>query len=310
MTRAARLVAHGAPLRSESVDLPTPAAGEVLVDLSFAGMNPVDRYMAEGRVAPDGPLSRTLGGEASGHLDGRPVLVAGGGLGASRDGVWAEAAVVPRSAVVALPDGIDLKAAAALGVAGLTAWKVVDLGGVGADDRVLVLGASGGVGLPIVSLAASRGATVWGQTGDEQKTDAVRAQGAAQVVVCDADGLAGAVGDYEPTVVIDPLGDGFTRAALGCLAVGGRHVIFGTSAGAAIDLDLQQLYRSSRRLLGYGGFQLGEGERREGLRETIAAFADGRLRIVVDRTFPLADVTAAMEAMGDRSTVGKIILEL
>src|ERR1700716_3493225 len=78
--RAARLREHGKPLAVETVELPTPGPDEVRVEMEFAGVNPVDRYMAEGRVAPDGPLPRTLGSEGAGTAAGRPVLVAGGGL--------------------------------------------------------------------------------------------------------------------------------------------------------------------------------------------------------------------------------------
>ena len=72
IVRAARLHKHGEPLRIEMVELLEPREGEVLVDLAFAGVNPIDRYTAEGSVAPDGPLPRTLGFEAAGVLDGRP----------------------------------------------------------------------------------------------------------------------------------------------------------------------------------------------------------------------------------------------
>jgi NADPH2:quinone reductase len=164
--RAARLHKHGEPLTIEPVEVPRPREGEVLVDVAFAGVNPIDRLAAEGSVAPDGPLPRTLGFEAAGLLEGRPVVVHGEGLATARDGVWAHAVVVQREAVSAVPEGVDLREAAAMGVVGATAWNVVhDVGQVGAGDRVLVLGASGGAGCAIVSLAHATGATVWGQTG-------------------------------------------------------------------------------------------------------------------------------------------------
>ena len=79
------------------------------------------------------------------------MLVHGEGLGTARDGVWAQAAVVPSEAVTDIPEGVDLGEAAAIGVVGVTAWNVVHkVGQVGSDDRVLVLGASGGVGSAIV----------------------------------------------------------------------------------------------------------------------------------------------------------------
>ena len=125
IVRAARLHKHGEPLKIETVELPEPREGEVLVDLAFAGVNPIDRYTAEGSVAPEGPVPRTLGFEAAGVLDGRSVVVHGEGLGTARDGVWAQAAVVPRDAVTDVPEGVDLREAAAMGVVGATAWNVV-----------------------------------------------------------------------------------------------------------------------------------------------------------------------------------------
>jgi NADPH2:quinone reductase len=310
VTLAARLVRHGDPLRVEQVELPVPGPDEVTVDLAYGGINPIDRYVIEGRVAPDGPLPRTVGAEASGHLDGEPVLVFGAGLGSLRDGVWAERAVVPNSAVIAVPAGVDLRAAGAMGIVGLTAWNVVHLAGVGPEDRVLVLGSGGGVGLPVVSLAAALGATVWGQTGDHAKADAIRAQGAVHVVVTGDEGLADAVRDVRPTVVIDPLGNGFTTAALSVISPAGRYVLLGTSAGVTATVQLQQLYRNGIRLLGYGGLQLTDGQRRAGLAAAFAALLDGRLRMVVGSTFPLTDVNAALEASRDRAHVGKVMLDL
>jgi NADPH:quinone reductase len=308
--RAARLHAHGAPVRVEDVDLTDAGHGDVRVDLAFAGVNPVDTYMAEGRVAPDGPLPRVLGGEASGFLDGRPVLVAGAGLGASRDGLWASAAIVPEHAVIPLPEGVGIAEAAAVGVAGLTAWDTVQLGDVRSGERVLVLGASGGVGLAIVSLAGATGASVWGQTSSERKAQAVRGQGAEVVVVADADGLAEALGAWRPTVVIDALGGAFTSAAVELLAPGGRIVLFGASAGAVATLNLQTVYRKSLWILGYGGLTLSQDERRERLGQALSAVADGRLRIPIDRVLPLDHIEDAFELLAERAVTGKVLLDL
>jgi NADPH2:quinone reductase len=105
--RAARLHGHGEPLRIEEVELPEPGEDELSVDMAFGGVNPIDRYMAEGSVAPHSALPRTLGSEGSGTVNGRRVLISGGGLGAVRDGVWAQAAIVPRESVHDLPDGVS-----------------------------------------------------------------------------------------------------------------------------------------------------------------------------------------------------------
>jgi NADPH:quinone reductase len=310
MVKAARLHAHNDRLLIEDVDLPAPEKGDVRVDLLFGGVNPVDSYVAQGKVAPDGPLPRVLGGEASGLLDGAPVLVAGAGLGSTRDGVWAGAANVPETAVVRLPDGVGLREAAALGVAGLTAWYTVHLADVQPEDRVLVLGASGGVGLPIVSLATSLGATVWGQTGSADKADAIRGQGASEVVVTDASGLTEALAKFAPTVVIDGLGGGFTPAAVSAMARRGRVVLFGTSAGSTSTMELQTIYRNSQTIIGFGGLVLSDEDRRTGLVEAMTAVAEGRMRIPVDRTLPLAEVNDAFGLLAGRAVTGKIVLEL
>jgi NADPH2:quinone reductase len=278
--------------------------------LAFAGVNPVDRYMAEGRVAPDGPLPRTPGMEAAGTADGSPVLVVGGGLGTRRDGVWASAANVPRSSLVPVPAGVDLRAAAGMGIAGLTAWHVTELAAVTVDDRVLVLGASGGVGMILVSLLAPIGCTVWAQVGTASKAEAVRGQGAAEVVVTNADGLAEAVRGLAPTVVFDCLGDGFTAAVLPVLAPEGRLVIFGTSAGTDSHLNLRQLYRNGQRMLGYSGLRLNDAERQSGLTDALAALAAGRMNVPIDRVLPLEQVNDAFRALVDRAVTGKILLEL
>lgn len=308
--RAARVTVHGQPLLLEQLDLPRPSADQVLVELAYAGVNPFDGYVASGRVAPDAPLPRTLGGEASGRLDGRPVVVAGEGLGTTRDGVFAEAAVVPRDAVVEVPAGVSLRDAAAMGIVGLTAYRVVETAQVGPDDRVLVLGGSGAVGQSAISYAASKGAQVWGQARTAEKADAVRAIGAKDAVVTDAAGLAAAVRDIRPTVVLDPLGGAFTSAVLTVIAPRGRLVLFGASAGGEATLDLLQLYRNQTQLLTYTGVQATGDERRAGIRAALGAAAEGRLRVGIGREFPLESVNEAFAAISNHSVAGKVLLRL
>jgi NADPH2:quinone reductase len=306
---AARLREHGKPLVIEAVTLPEPGPNEVLVALEFAGVNPIDRYIAEGRVPTGGSLPRTLGGEAAGTAQGRPVLVAGGGLGAARDGVWAQAAVVPEHSVIPLPDGVATRDAAAMGIAGLTALKVVrELGQVVSEDRVLVLGASGGVGSMIVSLAAAAGATVWGQTGSSAKVGSIEAQGAQHVVVAGPEELVDALSDLQPTVVFDPLGGAFVAPCVEALAVRGRLVSFGTSTGADVQLNMQTLYRKMISVLGYGGMQLESAERRAGLLAALGALQDGSLRVLVDEVLALEQVNEAFERLVRRQVQGKLML--
>lgn len=166
-----------------------------------------------------------------------------------------------------------------------------------------------GVGLAILSLAAGLGAAVWGQTGSAGKADALRAAGAEQVVVGGPQDLAGAV-PGTPTVVIDPLGGGFPATALGLLPACGRYVVFGTSAGSRVTLDWQAVYRSSLRVLGYSTMTLATEERNRRLALTLAALADGRMRIPVARRVPLERASGVFDVLGDREVVGKVVLDL
>jgi NADPH2:quinone reductase len=309
--RAARLYKHGEPLKVEAVELPEPREGEVLVDLAFAAVNPIDRYTAEGSVAPGGPLQRTLGFEAAGVLEGRPVVVHGEGLGTARDGVWAQAAVVPREAVTDVPEGVDLREAAAIGVVGVTAWNVVhDVGEVRGDDRVLVLGASGAVGNAIVSLAHAIGATVWGQTGSAEKAGVIEEQGADRVIVSGPEQLSEELGDFKPTVVLDALGGGFVDPVLAALAVRGRLVVYGTSAGPEVTFNLRQLYRKRISLLGYGGTALTRDERRDGTQRALEALARRELKLRIDDQLALERVNEAFERMASRTVRGKLLIDL
>jgi NADPH2:quinone reductase len=309
--RAARLVELGHPVRIEEVKLPDPGPDEVRVDLHFGGVNPIDRYNAEGQVNPDAPRPRTLGGEAAGEASGRPVLVAGEGLGFVRDGVWAQAAVVPRAAIVEVPQGVAAPHAAAMGIAGLTALNCVrTLARVSAEDRVMVLGASGGVGSMIVSLAHAAGATVWGQTGSEAKVAGIVAEGAERAIVGGPAEMHAALADFAPTVVFDVLGNGFIAAAVEAMAPRGRIVSLGVSAGAEVTFNMRVLYRKMLTLLGYGGTILTPEERRPGLQAALEAVRAGELSVRIDSVLPLEDVNEAFQRLTDRRVQGKLLLDL
>lgn len=307
---AARLVQHGQELRIEDVELPEPGDGDVLMDVAFAGVNPVDMYAAQGKVAADAPVPRTLGTEAAGTIGERRVIVRGHGIGTARDGVWATGAVVPQAAVIDVPEGVAMEAAAAMGVAGVTAWRTVtELARVTTDDTVLVLGASGGVGSIIVSVAHDIGATVIGQTGDEGNGGWIKDRGADQVIVADAGRLADALATLQPTVIFDGLGDGFTAAAIEALQPHGRLVLFGTSAGPESHVSLQSLYRKGLSILGYAGLLASDEEIATATRQALKALAAGRFSIPIDAAVPLRDVNEAFDRIARRSVRGKLVLD-
>jgi NADPH2:quinone reductase len=228
-----------------------------------------------------------------------------------RDGVWGQAVVAPLDAVHDVPDGVELRDAAIVGVAGLTAWHLVhDVALVTSEDRVLVLGASGGVGGGILSLLGSAGARAWGQTGSPEKVAAIQEDGAEHVVVGGPEALGESLGELQPTVVLDPLGGEFVRPAVDALAFRGRLVSFGTSAGPEVQFNLQTLYRKSASILGYGGGGLTPDERRQGLAQTLEALRDGRLKLRIDEVLPLEHVNQAFERLAERRVQGNLVLDL
>ena len=311
IVRAVRLLERGEPPVVCEVELPTPGPGEQAVTLSYAGINPVDRYVALGLFAADGPLPRTLGSEACGrNAAGELVFVYGEGFGISRDGVYATAAVVPDAAVFSVPDGVDPTVVASVGVAGVTAYNVAGLLAPKRGETVLVLGAGGGVGLPLVSYLTHLGARVVGQVGTAAKAEAVRAAGAVDVVVADAESLAEAVAGQDVVAVADPLGGPFLAAVIGLLPARGRYVGFGVSAGAELTLNWQQCYRKGLQLLGYGGFVITAEERGQAIRATIDLVATGGMQIPAARTYRLDELNEAFDALVNRSVVGKVVLDL
>jgi NADPH2:quinone reductase len=213
--------------------------------------------------------------------------------------------------VVELPDGVSPRAAAAMGIAGLTALNCVrSLAAVTADDRVVVLGASGGVGSMIVSLARSAGATVWGQTGSGAKAAAIIEDGAHRVLVGGPEEVADDIVGFEPTVAFDPLGAGFVAPLVQAIAPRGRIVSIGVSAGPEVTFNMQLVYRKSVSLLGYGGILLTREERRPGLQAALEAVRAGELKVRIDSILPLDQVNDAFRRLVDRRVQGKLLLDL
>jgi len=309
--RAARLHSIGGTLQLDEVPDPQPIDSEHLVEIAFASVNPLDVWITQGSIgAAAANLPWIPGTEATGHADGRAVLVRGGGLGVVRQGLYCERVAVPDAWLMPLPEGIDLAQAAALPVAGITAWQALHHRAlISALDRVLVLGASGGVGAVAVQLAHVAGAQVWGQTGSQGKVAGITANGADHVVVAGAEELQSAVESFDPTVVLDSLGGPYTDAAIGALHDQGRLVVYGTSNNEQVSINLRRLYRKGITLLGYGGMTDTPQEQRAALEKLLAMMSAGSLRIPVSEVLPLGEAAAAHARILGRGVEGKIVLE-
>ena len=177
--RALRIHGFGGPqvMRIDEVPPPQPGAGDILVRVHAASVNPIDWKMREGLMQV--PLPRTLGRDGAGMADGRRVV----GIGSpGRDGTHAEFAVLPAAACAEIPAGVSFEEAAAVGIAGLSAWiALVENASVRTGQRVLVHAGAGGVGSLAIQIARAHGAEVW-TTCSARNSDWCRALGAQHTV--------------------------------------------------------------------------------------------------------------------------------
>jgi NADPH:quinone reductase len=240
---------------------------------------------------------------------GRPVVTrTGGGTG----GGYAERVVVPAAGLVPVPDGVDLRAAAALLHDGSTAFTLFEKAAPRPGEWVLVTAAGGGAGVLLVQLARAAGARVIGAARGARKLELVRELGAEHAVDYTSPGWAerarAATGGAGPTLVFDGAGTDLGAAAFAVTADGGRVYAYGAPSGASATIDRDEAARRGIAVHGIEAVRVEPGEPLPDLAGVLAAAADGRVRPVIGQTFPLekaADAHAAIEA---REVVGKTLL--
>lgn len=307
--RAARIHELGTPPRLDELEPPERTDGTALLEVAAVALNPLDVAIANGRFyGGSPPLPYVPGSEAVGRVlvghstePGTRVYVFGDGLGITRDGTLAERAVVAEERLVPLPDDVDAELAVACGIAGLAGWvSVTARARTGPGDRVLVLGATGMVGLVAVQAARLAGAERIVAAGRRAELlSRARELGAdATVELSERDGLAEALaeacGGDGPTVVVDPLWDGPLATALAAAAPRARVVHIGQSAGPEATLASAVVRGKQIDLLGYSNFGLPMDTLRDGYLELLGHAVAGRVRIPVE-TFALEQIDEAWE---------------
>jgi NADPH2:quinone reductase len=318
--KAIRMHAFGGPdvLRLDEVDVPEPGAGQVLIKVVAAGVTFGDVMKRRGAFGQDVPLPSGLGIEVSGTVAGAGRggngLATGAPVMAWVEHGYAEYAVAPAAAVVPLPDGVDLRTAAALPVKGLTAYQTLrDAGGLGKGESVLVHAAAGGVGTLAVQLASSLGArTVVGTTSQPRKLDHVHALGAVAVDYSRDDWpqqVLAATDGRGVDLVLDSVGGDTGARSFECLAPFGRMVSFGASSGAPVDVPGMALMHNNASIIGYSlmGWMQRPEQMSAAVEELLNELASGRLQVSVD-ALPLAQAAEAHRAIDERSTLGSTVL--
>ena len=307
--KAVRIHTYGGleVLKYEDVPVPQPGTGELLVRIHAAGVNPVDWKVREGYMKDyvTHTLPLILGWDFSGVVEalgsgvtrtlknddvyGRPDL--------SRDGAYAEYIVVRESEVARKPKSVDYLQAAAVPLAGLTAWQALfDKAELKTGQKILIHAAAGGVGSFAVQFAKWKGAHVIG-TASRKNQDLVRKLGAEEVVDYQKTRFEEVVRDVD--VVFDTIGGETQRRSWKVLKKGGTlvSIVAVPSAQEAAAHDVRAVFFACQP----NGAQLTE----------IARLIDaGKVRSVVDTIMPLAEARRAQELSQGGHTRGKIVLRV
>ncbi len=313
--------------RLESVDMPRPGAGEVLVKLEIAGLNFIDVHLRLGRYAKSdtyrNALPMTLGMEGAGTVAALGAGVAGLAVGdrvawCIVRGSFAQYAVVPAGKLVRVPDALDLGSAAALMLQGLTAHYLAhsafELQG---GTTCLVHAAAGGVGGLLVQLAKLRGATVIATVGSEEKAERARALGADHVILYrEQDFREEAVritGGRGVDVVYDSIGRDTIARSIRSLARRGLCINYGGASGlveSIVPLELGEagsVFFTRPHLADYIATPAELAGRAEALFDHAIR---GRLQVAIDRRWPLAETAEAMRYLEAGRTRGKVLLDI
>jgi len=307
--RAITQTAVGGPEVLELADLPAPQpkSGEVLIRTRAAGVNPVDAAVRGGYYPLLGEPAFTVGWDISGTVvsvgEGVTDLAPGDDVfGMPRfpaeAATYAELVAAPASELARKPDDLDHVDAGALPLAGLTAWQgLVTAGRIGPGDRVLIQAAAGGVGHLAVQIAKARGAYVIA-TASPAKVDFVRALGADEVIDYTSDDFVAKAGPVD--LVFEALGGDHPETSLKALKDGGTLVVLlGLSDKAAAEAERRgiRVERISVR------------PDRQGLEELARLVEDGKLKVHVAKSFPLAEAAAAHAFLAGKP-IGKVVLTI
>ena len=318
--RAIRVHEFGTPevLVLEDVPGPIAGAGEVLVRVDAAGVNPVDTYVRAGTYSELPALPYTPGSDAGGMIVGvgpggawrrevgQRVYTTG-----SVTGTYAELAICKAEQVRALPDGVSAQQGAALGVPYATAFRALfQRGHAASGEALLVHGASGGVGLAVVQFALAAGLNVIGTAGSGPGRALVAAQGVEHVLDHRDPGhlqaVVGLTAGHGADLIVELLANVNLSYDLPALAVGGRVVVVGSRG--RVKIDPRDLMDRDADVRGMRMPNATPGDLAEAYAAIASGLADGRLRPVVGRELRLAEAPRAHREIIAGPACGKIVL--
>ncbi|MFN2448334.1 MAG: zinc-binding dehydrogenase [Candidatus Baltobacteraceae bacterium] len=321
--KAVRLHEIGGPQKLVLDDVPEPQAlrGECLVRLRAAAMNHRDVFITQG-LYPNITLPKILGADGAGEYGGRRVLIdpliGWGGderiwrpdaaiLGMPRDGTFAQSVVVPESNVYDIPPHLSFEEAAALPLAGVTAFRALfTRGELQHGETVLVTGIGGGVQTFVLLFAKAAGANVFVTSGSDEKIERARALGAQGGANYRTDAawhktLKKAAGTID--LIVDSAGGETFARTLGLVRPGGRVITYGGTVGDA-SIKMFPVFWNQ---IDIRGTSMGSPK---DFRDMLAFTGEHRITPVIDTTFALAQAAQAAKRMSAAGQFGKIVLSI
>jgi NADPH:quinone reductase len=322
MPKAIRITATGGPevLRWDDVEVGEPGEGQARVRHTAIGVNFIDTYHRSGLYPISLPSG--LGSEAAGVVEavgsgvtvvcpGDRVAYAGGPPGS-----YAEARVMPADRLVPIPDGVTDQTAAAVMLKGMTTQYLIRRTyPVKAGETVLFHAAAGGVGLIACQWLKALGATVIGTVGSDEKAEVARAHGCDHVIISTREDIAKRVreitGGTGVPVVYDSVGKDTFISSLDCLRPRGLMVSFGNSSGKVAPFDIGilsqkgSLYLTRPTLATYTATRA---DLEATAREVFEVIREGKVKVEIRHTYPLAEAERVHRDLEGRRTVGSIVM--
>ena len=308
-------------LQWKELPTPQPKAGEVLVEIKAASLNFPDLLIVQNKYQIKPPLPFVPGAEYAGVIaavgpDVKHLQVGQSVACLSGTGGFGTHTIAPAALCLPLPPGFAHADAAAFIMTYATSHHaLVDRGQVKAGETVLVLGAAGGVGTAAIQIAKALGARVIAAASSDEKCELCRSIGAAATINYSREKLreaiAAATGGRGPDVVYDPVGGEFAEPALRSLAWRGRYLVIGFASGTIPSLPLNLPLLKGTSIVGvfWGSFSRHEPKAAAAVLAELAGwYGEGKIKPVIDRLMPMAQLKDAYQYMGTRGVKGKVVM--
>ncbi|UXH39831.1 NADPH:quinone oxidoreductase family protein [Pseudomonas promysalinigenes] len=305
----------------EDATSPVPKKNEILLDVHAAGVNFPDTLIIQGKYQFQPPLPFSPGGEAAGVISAvgekaGSFKVGDRVMALTGWGAFAEQVAVPFYNVMPIPEHMDFATAAAFGMTyGTSMHALKQRGQLQPGETLLVLGASGGVGLAAVEIGKAMGARVIAAASSAEKLAIAKAAGADELIDYSQASLKDEIkrltGGQGADVIYDPVGGELFDQAVRGLAWQGRLLVVGFASGTIPQMAANLVLLKGAAVLGvfWGAFAQRQPEdNAANFRQLFAWHAEGKLKPLVSKTYPLAEAGAAIEALAQRKAVGKLVV--